>query len=55
MAGRRFMNGNVVYPQSETMARLHNIRNITPGAIATCGVLVCYSIALQVVLIFMHF
>src|ERR1700678_608784 len=36
------MNGETVYPQTETMARIHNIRNITPGAIATCSVLVCY-------------
>jgi hypothetical protein len=36
------MSGETVYPQTETMARIHNIRNITPGAIATCSVLVCY-------------
>jgi len=24
------------------MARIHTIRNITPGAIATCSILVCY-------------
>src|ERR1700678_3320736 len=36
------MNGETVHPQTETMARIHNIRNITPGAIATCSVLVCY-------------
>lgn len=36
------MNGESLYPQTETMAQIHEIRNITPGAIATCGVLVCY-------------
>jgi hypothetical protein len=35
------MNGNFVYPQTETMAQIHNIRNITTGAIATCSILVC--------------
>jgi hypothetical protein len=37
------MNGKLFYPQTETMAQIHSIRNITPGAIATCGVLVRYS------------
>jgi hypothetical protein len=36
------MNGELLYPQTETMAQIHEIRNITPGAIATCGVLVRY-------------
>jgi len=34
------MNYGSVQPQTETMAPTHNIRNITAGAIATCGVLV---------------
>lgn len=41
-AAKHFMNGELVYPHTETMARIHNIRNITPGAIATCSVLVSY-------------
>jgi hypothetical protein len=40
MAGKLFMKGESVYPQNETMARIHGIRNITLGAIATCGVMV---------------
>jgi hypothetical protein len=36
------MNGESLHPQTETMAQIHEIRNITPGAIATCGVLVRY-------------
>jgi hypothetical protein len=36
------MTGETVYPHTETMARIHNIRNITTGAIATCSVLVRY-------------
>ncbi len=35
------MNGESMNPQTETMASIHHIRNITPGAIATCAVLVC--------------
>ena len=35
------MSGELFQPQNETMARIHYIRNITPGAIATCGILVC--------------
>jgi|ERR1700678_317259 hypothetical protein len=42
MAGKYFMNGESHHPQTETMAQIHEIRNITPGAIATCGVLVRY-------------
>lgn len=41
-AGKLFMTGELVHPQTETMAGIHNIRNITPGAIATCAILVCY-------------
>lgn len=41
-AGKHFMNGESFHTQNETMARIHNIRNITPGAIATCGVVVCH-------------
>jgi hypothetical protein len=36
------MNGELLHPQTETMAQIHEIRNITPGAIALCGILVCY-------------
>ena len=37
------MNGESHHPQTETMAQIPNeIHNITPGAIATCGVLVHY-------------
>jgi len=36
------MNGELLHPQTETMAQIHEIRNITPGAIAICGILVCY-------------
>jgi len=36
------MLGNTTYhPQTETIARIHGIRNATPGAIATCAILVC--------------
>ena len=41
-AGRLFMSGELIHPQTETMAGIHNIRNITPGAIATCAILVRY-------------
>lgn len=41
-AGRLFMSGESIHPQTETMAGIHNIRNITPGAIATCAILVHY-------------
>lgn len=41
-AGKLFMDGEVIHPQTETMAVIHNIRNITPGAIALCAILVCY-------------
>ena len=41
-AAKYFINGEAFHPHTETMARIHNIRNITPGAIATCSVLVCY-------------
>ena len=34
------MNGETFHPQTETMARIHSICNITPGAIAACSVLV---------------
>ncbi len=34
------MNGEIFRPQTETMARIHGIYNITPGAIAACSVLV---------------
>jgi hypothetical protein len=36
------MNGELLHPQTETMAQIHEIRNITPGAIAICGILVRY-------------
>jgi len=36
------MNGELLHPQTETMAQIHEIRNITPGAIAICGILVHY-------------
>ena len=36
------MNGGSLQPQTKTMAQFHKICNITPGAIATCGVLVCF-------------
>lgn len=39
-AGKHFMNGESIHPQTETMARIHNIHHITPGAIAMCAVLV---------------
>ena len=42
IAGKHFMNGKLIHPQTETMAQIHEIRNITPGAIAICGVLVHY-------------
>jgi len=42
IAGKHFMNGELLHPQTETMAQIHDIRNITPGAIATCGILVCH-------------
>jgi hypothetical protein len=35
-----FMSGESIQPQTETMASIHNVRNITPGAIATCAILV---------------
>ena len=36
------MLGNTRYhPQTETIGRIHGIRNTTPGAIATCAILVC--------------
>ena len=41
-AGRLFMSGESIQPQTETMAGIHSIRNITPGAIATCAILVHY-------------
>ena len=47
MAGKYFMNGTLLHPQTETMARIHGIRNITPSAITTCGVLVRYSHSYQ--------
>ena len=34
------MNGEIFRPQTETMARIHGIYNITPGAIAACAILV---------------
>jgi hypothetical protein len=35
------MLGNTKYhPQTETIGRIHGIRNTTPGAIATCAILV---------------
>lgn len=34
------MNGEIFHPQTETMARIHGIFNITPGAIAACSILV---------------
>ena len=36
------MNGESLHPQTETMAQIHEIRSITLGTIATCGVLVRY-------------
>jgi hypothetical protein len=39
-AGKLFMSGESIHPQTETMASIHNVRNITPGAIATCAILV---------------
>ena len=36
------MDGKLLHPQTETMAQIHDIRNITPGTIATCGILVCH-------------
>ncbi|KAF8809195.1 hypothetical protein BYT27DRAFT_7241272 [Phlegmacium glaucopus] len=44
-AGKHFMNGESFHPQAETMARIHNIRNITPGAIATCGILARWALS----------
>lgn len=41
-AGKLFMSGESIHPQTETMAGIHNIRSITLGAIATCAILVCY-------------
>ena len=35
------MSGIVANPKTDTMARKHGIRNITPGAIAGTVVLVC--------------
>ncbi|KAF8149986.1 hypothetical protein B0H34DRAFT_757228 [Crassisporium funariophilum] len=45
MAGKHFMNGTLLHPQTETMARIHSIHNITPGAIATCGVLARWALS----------
>jgi hypothetical protein len=42
-ARKHFMDGESFHPQAETMARIHNIRNITPSVIATCGILVRYT------------
>jgi hypothetical protein len=42
------MLGNTTYyPQTETIARIHSIRNTTPGAIATCAILVHSGSVLQ--------
>lgn len=45
IAGKLFMNGQSLHPQTETMAHIHNIRNITPGAIATCGMLARWALS----------
>ncbi len=42
------MKGESLCNQTETMAWIHNIHNIMPGAIATCGVLVCVTIGIDV-------
>ena len=42
------MKGESLRNQTETMARIHDIRNITPGAIATYGVLVCITTGIDV-------
>ena len=36
------MNGELLHPQTETMAQIHEICNITPGTITTYGILVHY-------------
>jgi hypothetical protein len=42
------MLGNTTYcPQTETVARIHEIHNITPGGIATCAILVRSSFSLS--------
>ncbi|KAF9034771.1 hypothetical protein BJ165DRAFT_1533821 [Panaeolus papilionaceus] len=44
-AGRHFMSGELIRPHTETMDRIHHIRNITPGAIATCSVLARWALS----------
>ena len=41
-AGKLFKDGEVIHLQSETIAVIYNICNITPSAIALCTILVCY-------------
>jgi len=45
IAGKHFMNGELLHPQTETMAQIHEIRNITPGAIAICGILARWALS----------
>ena len=48
------MLGNTTYqPHTETIARIHGIRNTTPGAIATCAILVCSGSHLLTALLFL--
>jgi len=42
-AALKFMDGSVHYPRTSTMARIHGIRNITLGGIATASILVCFT------------
>jgi hypothetical protein len=42
------MNGELLHPQTKTMAQIHEIRNITPGTIAVCGILVRYFCFIEV-------
>ncbi|KAF8256892.1 hypothetical protein EI94DRAFT_1832535 [Lactarius quietus] len=45
-SARNFMLGNTTYyPQTETIARIHSICNITPGAIATCAILARWALS----------
>ncbi|KAF8799546.1 hypothetical protein BYT27DRAFT_7263851 [Phlegmacium glaucopus] len=42
---RRYMNGELLQPQTETMARIHQICNITPGAITISAILARWALS----------